>query len=463
MIVMKFGGTSNQDASAMTNVIRIVKAHLQLQPVVVISAIANSTNELEETARVAARGDENGASAIVTRLFERHNKIIDNLIHSRLVARDLEGVFYQHLTEIKELVKGVAILRELTPRTMDTICSYGERLSSRIIAAGLKEAGVDSVWVDAKEFMITDDNFGCARPLMDKVATNLHSKVRPILQGGKTPVTQGFIGVTSGGAYTTLGRESSDYSAAIIGAAMDAVKVQIWTDVDGVLTADPRIVDSTKKLNRLTFEEAFELSYFGAKVLHPSTMLPLIEKNIPVQILNSRSEGTGTFVDIYADTGHDDVLKSVVYKRNLAIITVTPKQRFGQFVFWENIFSVLTQTGSTTGMMATSEYSIAFTVDSTVDPVNLVHKLEQFGKVEIVQGKASLCLVGKGLRGRSSVSNRIFDCLSDLHIYMISYGASELNMAIVIDEEKIPDAVGRLHREFFETGTLSETFESLPK
>jgi aspartate kinase len=445
MIVMKFGGTSNQDAAAMSNVIRIVQAHLTEQPVVVISAIAKATNELEETARTAARGDEEGAVAVVTRLFERHNAIIDNLIRSRLIASELEAVFYEHLAEIKTLVKGIAILRELTARSMDAICSYGERLSSRIIAAGLKEAGVDSVWIDAKDFMLTDDNFGRAQPLMQDVTANLERKVRPLLKQGKTPVTQGFIGVTSSGAYTTMGRESSDYSASIIGAAMNATKVQIWTDVDGILTADPRVVPTTKKLKHMTFEEAFELSYFGAKVLHPATMLPVIEKRIPVQILNSKREGTGTLVD--SASGSDrDVLKSVAYMKN---------------VFWESIFNVLTQSSIATGMLATSEYSIAFTVDNKVDLQALKHQLEQFGSVGVEQGKASLCLVGKGLRGRAGIADRIFKPLKDVRVYMVSYGASDLNLTLLIDEVNVNKALTCLHQEFFDTGILSETFESI--
>jgi aspartate kinase len=373
-------------------------------------------------------------------------------------------LIYNHLSEIKALVKGIAILRELTPRSLDAICSYGERLSSRIIAAGLKEAGVDSVWIDAKDFMITDDNFGRAQPLMDDIARNLDAQVSPLLDQGRTPVTQGFIGATSSGAYTTMGRESSDYSASIIGSALNASRVQIWTDVDGILTADPRVVQTTRKLKRLSFEEAFELSYFGAKVLHPATMLPVIAKKIPVQILNSKREGTGTLVDV--DTGQDvsqDILKSVAYKTNLALVTVTPHKRFNQYVFWESIFSVLTQASIATGMVATSEYGLAFTVDGKDDVHALKHQLDELGNVTVAQGKASLCLVGKGLRGRAGVADRIFKPLSDMKIYMVSFGASDLNLTLLIDEEQVPRALNRLHKEFFDTATLSDTFETLGK
>ena len=463
MIVMKFGGTSNQDAAAMSNVIRIVRSHLADQPVVVISAIAKGTNELEETARTAARGDEEAASAIVTRLFERHNTIIDNLIRSRQIAGELEAVFYTHLAEIKALVKGIAILRELTPRTMDAICSYGERLSSRIIAAGLKESGVDAVWVDAKDFMLTDETFGKAQPLMDEIKKRLQEKVRPLLSSRRTPVTQGFIGATASGAYTTMGRESSDYSASIIGAAMDAEKVQIWTDVDGILTADPRIVLTTKKLRHLTFEEAFELSYFGAKVLHPATMLPVLEKKIPVQILNSKRDGTGTLVNMSTESDGRDLLKSVAYRKNLTLVSVTPHKRFNQYLFWEGIFSVLTQSGIDTGMLATSEYNIAFSVDGGIDVNALKSRLEEFGNVAVSPGKASLCLVGKGLRGRAGVADRIFKPLADLRVYMISFGASDLNLTLLIDEDRVSQALNRLHEEFFDTPTLSETFETIAR
>jgi len=465
MIVMKFGGTSNEDAAAMSNVVRIVKAHIREHPIVVISAIARATNELEQTARLAEQGSEEEAARLVTHLFERHNAIIDNLVKSRAVAEELEGVFYNHLAGIKALVKGIAILHELTPRTKDAICSYGERLSSRIIAASLLEQGVDAVWVDAKEFMITDDNFGRAQPLTDLVTERLEHHVRPLLNDGRTPVTQGFIGVTQSGAYTTMGRESSDYSASIIGAAMSADRVQIWTDVDGILTADPRVVPSTRKLNRMTFEEAFELSYFGAKVLHPSTMLPVLDKKIPVEILNSkREQGAGTRIDVpKSDDTHLPPIKSIAHKRNLVIVTITPTKRLGQYLFWESIFSVLTEAGVVVGSSATSEYSIAFTVDKTADIAAVRHRLEQFGSVAISEGKASLCLVGAGVRGAAGIAGRIFGVLADLKVYMISYGASAMNLTLILDEEKIGDALNRLHREFFESLGTHELFETIQR
>jgi aspartate kinase len=242
---------------------------------------------------------------------------------------------------------------------------------------------------------------------------------------------------------------------------MNASKVQIWTDVDGILTADPRVVQGTKKLRHLSFEEAFELSYFGAKVLHPGTMLPVIEKSIPVQILNSKRDGTGTMVDVSSGKKGQEILKSVAYKKNLTLVSVAPRKRFSQYVFWEGIFNVLTQAGIATGMMATSEYNVAFTVDGGVDTSALKTQLEEFGNVTLSAGKASLCLVGKGLRGSAGVADRIFRPLSEMQVYMVSFGASDLNLTLLIDEESVPHALNRLHKEFFDSATLSDTFETI--
>lgn len=467
MIVMKFGGTSNQDAAAMRNVIRLVQAHADQRPVVVISAIAKATNELEQTARTAAQGDEEGAVAIATRLFERHNQILDGLLSSRSTASELEELFYHHLTEIKSLVKGIAILCELTPRTLDALCSYGERLSSRIIAAGLREAGVDAVWVDAKEFMLTDDNFGRAQPVMLAVQENLDKKIRPMLEQRKVPVTQGFIGVTRSGDYTTMGRESSDYSASVIGGAMNATKVQIWTDVDGILTADPRVVPAVKKLRRMSFEEAFELSYFGAKVLHPRTMLPVLEKNIPVQILNSKKEGTGTLVDFHSQSDNEEggsvQLKSIAHKSGVAVVAVTPHRRFSPYVFWEEVFSVLTSAGIVPGVTTTSEFNIAFSIDAALLSEGLIHDLEKFGRVQTLRGKGSICLVGKGMRNAAGILPRVFNALSGTQVSMVSFGASDVNITLVIEEAHLQESVLALHAEFFERGPLPDVFEDIAR
>lgn len=460
MIVMKFGGTSNKDAAAIGNVIRIVIAHLPQRPVVVISAIAKATNELEQAARTAATGDAEGAVQMLGSLFARHDGILEDLLHDRNRIATLREPFAAWFGELRQLVQGVAILRELTPRTMDAFCSYGERLSSRIVAAGLEEAGVKSAWIDAREFMITDDNFGRARPLMDAVTERLESVARPMIDRGQVPVTQGFIGVTRTGVYTTMGRESSDYSASIIGAAMNAERVQIWTDVDGILTADPRMVGDVRKVKRMSFEEAFELSYFGAKVLHPSTMLPLLEKNIPVEIRNSRTTGgTGTLVDLpLAHASGDPLVKSIAFKPDVTVISVSPRKRLGQYLFWEGVFSVLHRWGISAGNVSTSEYTIAFTHDGGGDIDSLARQLEEHGNVTVMRGKGSVCIVGNSLRGCPGLLTRVFNALSGTAISMVAYGASGLNVTVVMDGNQVPDALSRLHKEFFGAEERNDAF-----
>ncbi|HTY58106.1 MAG TPA: aspartate kinase [Bacteroidota bacterium] len=458
---MKFGGTSNRDAAAMGNVCRIITAHLPERPVVVISAIASATNNLEESARRAAEGDAAGGEAILSRLHERHLTIVSELVKDGDRARALTGAFAGYMREMSMLLQGVAILRELTPRTMDAICSYGERFSSRIVAAGLQERGVDAVWVDAKDFMLTDGNFGRALPLTEAVTAKLRSVVVPLLERRQVPVTQGFIGVTATGAYTTMGRESSDYSASIIGAALDAARVQIWTDVDGILTADPRMVPGVRKLRRMSFEEAFELSYFGAKVLHPNTMLPLLEKNIPVEIRNSRrEEGTGTLIDRPGpDTPGDPAVKSISFADGVTVVAVSPHRRTNQYLFWEGVFSVLSRTGIEVRTVTTSEFRIAFTVTGPFETSAVVHQLEPFGPVEISAGNASICLVGSGLRGCAGFAGRVFSALAGIQTKLIAFGASGLNMTVVVGGESLGEALLRLHGEFFGASADSDAFD----
>jgi aspartate kinase len=451
MIVMKFGGTSNQDAAAMRNVLRIVRVHVQHRPVVVISAIAKATNELERSARTAQQGDEAGALKILEALFSRHAAIRADLIQDPGRAAGLEARFSRWHEELNRLARGIAILGELTPRSMDAVCSYGERLSSSLVAAGLQEQGTNAVWVDVKEFMVTDDNFGQARPLMEPVAEGLRRTVLPLLDDGKVPVTQGFIGVTRGGLPTTMGRESSDYSASIIGAAMGAENVQIWTDVDGILSSDPTVVSATQLVERMSFQEAFELSYFGAKVLHPGTMLPMFERRIPVRILNSRNpESPGTLVD--ADGGGDapGVVKSIAFRRGVSIITVTPERRLGQFLFWEGVYSVLNRLGVGTGTTVTSEYNLAITVDNKSDVGKLALDLRDVGEVSVAEGLAAICLVGHGIGKSADIFPRLFASLGKVQVPLVSAGASQTSITLGIREADLDEAVRRLHREFFE-------------
>jgi len=293
------------------------------------------------------------------------------------------------------------------------------------------------------------------------VTEKLESVARPVIDRGAIPVTQGFIGITRTGVYTTMGRESSDFSASVIGAAMNAERVQIWTDVDGILTADPRMVSGVMKVKRMSFDEAFELSYFGAKVLHPNTMLPLMEKNIPVEIRNAtRTEGSGTLIDRSPSGGSNMTsVKSIAFKSDVMVITVSPLKRLDQYLFWEGIFSVLSRHGVTLGNVTTSEYSIAFTVDGKSDPGSLRQQLSEYGTVTVLPDKGTICIVGSKLRGAAGLLNRIFDALSDVNVSMIACGASGLNLTIVVENTQVQHALTRLHVEFFGHAAYGDLFE----
>jgi len=461
MIVMKFGGTSNQDAAAIGNVCRIIASHIPERPVVVISAIARATNDLEASARAAAAGDGGAGAAILHGLHARHLQIMNALVINPARAAELREAFDRYENELEAYLRGIAILRELTPRTMDAVSSYGERFSSRLIAAALGERGVDTVWVDAKEFMLTDANHGRALPLMDQVADRLRKVVVPLLEQQQVPVTQGFIGVTEAGAYTTMGRESSDYSASIIGAALGARRVQIWTDVDGILTADPRLVRNVRKIRRLSFDEAFELSYFGAKVLHPNTMLPLLENGIPVEIRNSRNAlGTGTVIDRDREpAGGRTVVKCISFSREVTVLSIAPRRRSNQYLFWEGVFSVLSRSGIEVKSLITSEFRIAFTVTGSFDRTAVIPPLEEFGGVEVFPDQSSLCIVGTGIRECAGFAGRVFGALAGVRTSFIAYGASGNSLTLVVDTIALEDALNRLHAEFFASPDLPDAFD----
>lgn len=462
MIVMKFGGTSTQDAAAMVNVAHIVKAHLGDKPVVVISAIAQATNALEKTGKLASEGKPGEARDTLLKLFDRHYAIADELIKDKQHHTEVRKFLASSLAGLEELVHGVAILHELTPRTLDAFYCYGELMSSRIVAAVLQGHGMKSQWLDTKDFMITDENHNGAAPQMEIVERQLKELALPLLDNGVVPVTQGFIGMTPSGRRTTMGRESSDYSASIIGAALNAQDVQIWTDVDGILTADPRVVSSPKKIRTLSFEEAFELSYFGAKVLHPDTMLPAIEKNIPIHVFNSkRPHLSGTLVTSNSHADNHAVVKSVAYKRNVTIFTMTPRKRFSQFIFWEHIYSIFTKHRVAASLTVTSEYNVSIVLDGQKPAPGIIHDLEDIGFVRVFENKGILSIVGSNIQGTPHIIEKIFQSISDFGISMVSFGASKSSVSIIIDDEHILDAVRRIHRDFFEGSNNENVFEAL--
>src|SRR5438093_2462776 len=364
MIVCKFGGTSVQDAEAMERVARIVGARLKDRPVIVASAMGNTTNTLLSCAQAAARGKRQEALDQLTRLREKHYREAQKLLSAKAQETDLEALSLQ-FKELSTLLKGLAILGELTPRSMDAVASFGERLSTLLLTEALLERGIPAQLVDARRCVITDDNFTRAAPLFDLTDIAIREHLLPVLRSGKVPVIQGFIGSTLDGVITTIGRGGSDYSAAIIGAALDAYDIQIWTDVDGIMTTDPRMVAEARRVKVISFDEAAELAYFGARVLHPATILPAVKKKIPVHVLNSyKPDQEGTLITDEAPSSENPV-KSIAYKRGITIINITSTRMLMAHGFLKKIFEIFDHYKTPVDVVSTFEVSGSLTLDDT--------------------------------------------------------------------------------------------------
>jgi aspartate kinase len=461
MIVMKFGGTSVGDARAMQRVIDIVKKEQHRSPVVVLSAISGATNALLKAAHFAQRGELEEAVQVLNQLLEWHVTIAENLIDHRPTVQQLIFSFKRRIEELRNLCSGIAILGELTNRSLDVIASTGEQLSSSIISEAFRAQGVPVELVDARTFMITDEQYTSAVPQFDQINDRVQKKIDPILKSGTIVVTQGFVGATATGKTTTLGRGGSDYSAAIIGAALDAEEIQIWTDVDGILTTDPRIVPNAQKLSVVSFREAAELAYFGAKVLHPSTISPAVQKNIPVIVLNSmRPESTGTH--IISDPPKADIpVKSIAFKRGITIVKVQSMRMLMAYGFLESIFSVFNKYETAVDLVSTSEVAVSLTIDNNLRLPEIVEALSQFAEVSTLANKAIICTVGDQMQGTAGVANRIFRALADINILMITQGASDINMSFVVEDADVTAAVQRLHKELFDSTKTNNFLEPI--
>ena len=461
MIIMKFGGTSVENARAMESVIAVVARERERQPLVVLSAISGATNDLLRCAQHALEGNLDESFSILNKLLERHVTIAENIINDRPSYQQVIQFCRRRIEELHNLCQGIAILGELTNRSVDALASVGERMSSMILAEGMKQRGFAAELVDARTFMITDEHYASANPLFERIDAKAAEMFSPLLRSRKIPITQGYIGSTIKGVTTTLGRGGSDYSAAIIGSALGADEIQIWTDVDGVLTADPRIAPKAQKLKIISFREASELAYFGAKVLHPSTILPAIKKDIPVVVLNSkRPDSTGTRIVSHPPKTNVPV-KSIASKKGITVINIQSTRMLMAHGFLESIFSVFNRYKTSVDLVSTSEVAVSLTIDNSEQLENIVAELKNFSEVAIYEQKAIVCIVGDQMHSTAGIADRIFTALGEINVIMISQGASEINMSLVIEEDRVNDAVQRLHKEFFEPVPEVELFEAV--
>jgi aspartate kinase len=450
LVVMKFGGTSVEDATAMERTAEIVRGRRErgLEAVVVVSAMAKVTDLLLAAAAAAGRGDKAGALAIGSRLRHRHMDTAAALLDEERLAR-LQIVMHLEFDALDDLLRGISAVGELTPRTNDLVVSFGERLSSRMVAAAFEQRGLNGAHVDARSCIVTDSHYGKAVPQESAIEAKLAETVLPLIEAGKTPVMGGFIGSNAEGITTTLGRGGSDYTAALVGGGLHAGAIEIWTDVNGIMTTDPRICPDALRVKTISFEEAAELAYFGAKVLHPATILPAVQKSIPVWVLNSRNaENEGTKITAMAAKCASP-FKSIAAKKKLTIIDVVASRMLMSHGYLKAVFDVFDKYKCAIDMVSTSEVSISLTVDSNQQVPEICAELSKIADVKLEGNKALVCLVGEDIRGHNGIAGRVFSAISHVNVRMISQGASEINMSFMIDEEDVEEAVRSLHRVFF--------------
>ena len=445
---MKFGGTSVEDAAAIDRVAGIVKSRLPQRPFVVISAMAKVTDQLLAMAAAAGRGEREEALEICRALRERHYTTAGELLETGLHT-DLHSELGAEFDSLEELLRGIAAVGELTPRTSDYVVSFGERLSSMIAAPAFLARDIPATLLDARQLIITDAQHSRAVPQVGEINDRLQDRVRPLIDRGRVPIMGGFIGATLEGVQTTIGRGGSDFSAALVGAGLDADRIEIWTDVDGMKTTDPRICADARRIKVISFEEAAELAYFGAKVLHPATVLPAVEKNIPVLVLNSRNPANeGTRIVSRAPRSRS-LFKAIAAKNRITIVEIVAARMLMAHGFLAKVFDIFARHRCAVDVVSTSEVSISLTVDSNEAIPQIAADLEQLAFVKYSGRKAIVCLVGENIRETAGVAAQVFDAIRDINVRMISQGASEINLTFVIDEADVPEAVRRLHARFF--------------
>ncbi len=448
MIVVKFGGTSVGDAAAIRRTADIVKGRLPRKPVVVVSALGGATNALIAIAEQSSKGHLIGAMRGVETLRDRHLKECQLLLDGTDVVDEVSAELSAMFDELAHLAEALSTLGHATPRSMDAVAAYGEQLSATLVSAVFAQHGIDSEHVDARSVMITDECYMQAEPQTEMIAERGREIILPILQAGRVPVVGGFVGATPSGVTTTLGRGGSDYSASLIGAALGAEAIEIWTDVDGMLTADPRVVEGSRLIEKIRFDEASELASFGAKVLHPNTISPAVRLGIPVFIYNSRRpEGKGTRITF--DAPHRAV-SAIAGKSDVTVIRVTAARMLLAHGFLRRVFEIFERHLTSVDVVATSEVSVSVTIDDPAHLDALLVDLRDLGDVSIERNRGIIAIVGAGISDAGGAMGRALTALGDVKIQMMSLSATGINLTVILDADSVKPAMQRLHREFFE-------------
>ena len=444
MLVMKFGGTSIASSEAIERVCAIIEAAADRNPVVVVSAIGATTDRLVE----AATSDLERGQEILAGLREATEATVLGVVSQDDAARavsTLRAVF----DDAAALLRSVCSDKLGESAELDALLACGERISSDVVTFALRKRGVTVTQLDARKLVITEAKHGGAEALLEVTKQRLQAAVSPVVTGGAVAVMGGFIATGEDGTSTTLGRGGSDLTASLAGAALGAEEVQIWTDVDGVMTADPTLIPSARSLSVLSLLEASELAYFGGRVLHPATMLPAIEHGIPIRVLNSmRPAGEGTLI-LKQPPESEQVVKSVVYKENITLIDIYSTRMLMAHGFLAKIFAIFERHQTAVDMVSTSEVSVSLTVDRSDKLSQILSDLGEFAQVKATPGKAIVCVVGERIRYTLGTAAKVFQALEGIHIRMISLGASRVNVGFVVDEGDLPTAVSRVHAAFF--------------
>jgi aspartate kinase len=447
VIVIKFGGTSVGDAEAIARTAAIVRGRLGRRPVVVVSALAGTTNQLIEIAERSSTGQLIVALSLLETLRTRHLGVIEELLGGDPRYDDVLAETGALCDELAHLAEALSVLGHATPRSHDAVAAMGERLSAPIVAAALARSGLAAEFVDARKVMATTDEFGRATPRPDEIAVACRTHVAPMVREGRVPVLGGYIGATAGGVTTTLGRGGSDYSASLLGAAMEAEAIEIWTDVDGMLTADPRVVPEARLIEHIRFDEAAELASFGAKVLHPSTIAPAVRKGIPVFVFNSRRpEGAGTRITFDAPRRP---VRAIAGKTRTVVVKVRSPRMLATPGALRAIFEVFERNRTSVDVVATSEVSVSVTLDDDQHLDAVVAQLSAFGDVAVERGRGIVALVGASLGESTATMARALTSLGDLRLHMLSLSATGINLTLIVDGDDVHEAMRRLHAEFF--------------
>lgn len=447
MIVVKFGGTSVGDAAAIDRAAQIVKSKLERNPIVVVSALGGTTNALLAVGEQSAKGHLIGALRGVETLRDRHLGECETLLGGSDESLEIAGELSAMFDELAHLAEALSTLGHVTPRSFDAIAAQGEQLSANLVAAYFRKVGIDAEYVDPRTVMITDDRFMEAEPQTETIAERAREILQPMVQERRVPVMGGFVGSTANGITTTLGRGGSDYSASLVGAALGAEAIEIWTDVDGMLTADPRVVQGSLLIEQIRFDEASELASFGAKVLHPNTIAPAVRLGIPVFVYNSRKpEGKGTRITF--DAPHRPV-SAIAGKTDVTIIKVTAARMLLAHGFLRRVFEIFERHKTSVDVVATSEVSVSVTIDDAARLDSLLVDLRDLGDVAIERNRGIIAIVGAGICDAGGAMGRALMALGEVQIHMMSLSATGINLTVIVDAEAVHPAMQRLHSEFF--------------